>query len=75
MLVGNKADLTTEDQASRAVPLNYANDWALTQGIRSIEVDSLARDGPENALRLLVKNIWKLERLGMMDVKVVESKK
>ena len=75
VLVGNKADLTTEDQASRAVPLNYANDWALTQCIRSIEVDSLARDGPENALRLLVKNIWKLERLGMMDVKVVESKK
>ncbi|OSS48268.1 hypothetical protein B5807_07778 [Epicoccum nigrum] len=72
VLVGNKADLIIEDQASRAVPLNLANDWALTQGIRSIEVDSLARNGPESALRLLVKNIWKLEKLG---VKVVEGKK
>ena len=75
VLVGNKADLTTENQASRAVPRNLAEDWALTQGIRSIEVDSLARAGPESALELLVKNIWKLERLGLMSVKVVESKK
>jgi GTPase SAR1 family protein len=69
VLAGNKLDLAIAKPDTRAVGQSLAGEWAHTQGFRSIELDSLARSGPEQALKLLVKNIWKLEQLGLMDSK------
>lgn len=63
VLVGNKLDLVTTENESRAVSKSLADEWAQTQGMRSIEVDSLGREGPERALKLLVQNIKMIERL------------
>lgn len=63
VLVGNKLDLVVAGKESRAVGRSLAEEWAQTQGVRSIEVDSLGREGPESALKLLVKNIEKVARL------------
>lgn len=66
VLVGNKYDLVSSGQKDRAVSQNLADEWAQTQGITSIAVDSLAEVGPKSALKLLVKNVRKLERLGFI---------
>jgi Ras-related protein Rab-39B len=63
VLVGNKLDLVIAGNESRAVSKSLADEWAQTQGMRSIEVDSLRREGPERALKLLVQNIKMIERL------------
>ncbi|KAF9691787.1 hypothetical protein EKO04_010321 [Ascochyta lentis] len=63
VLAGNKLDLTTVGSGSREVSQSLAEDWAQTQRIRSIELDSLERGGPGDALKLLVRNIRKMERL------------
>ncbi len=69
VLVGNKQDLVATHNKITAVDPSLANEWAQTQGIRSIEIDSLTRAGPQSALKLLVLNIWKLERLGFMNTR------
>lgn len=71
VLVGNKYDLVSSGRKGSAVSQNLADEWAQTQGIRSIVVDSLAKFGPESALKLLVKNVQKLERLGLMEASSV----
>ncbi|KAF2996098.1 hypothetical protein E8E13_005037 [Curvularia kusanoi] len=73
VLVGNKIDLVNQTPMSRRVSQELANGWASTQGMNSIEVDSLAEDGPKSALRLLVKNIWKREKMGLMGPREVEK--
>lgn len=65
VLVGNKQDLACSKRASRVVSRDEADEWASSQGFRSVEVDSLSRAGPDIALQLLMKNIWKLEKLGL----------
>jgi GTPase SAR1 family protein len=69
VLAGNKLDLVNAKSDARTVDQFLAEDWAYTQGFRSIELNSLARSGPEQALKLLVKNVWKLEQLGLMKLK------
>ena len=69
VLAGNKLDLVNAKPDLRAVDQFLAEEWAYTQGFRSIELNSLARSGPEQALKLLVKNVWKLEQLGLMRLK------
>lgn len=69
LLVGNKRDLVPTHIGNRKASQNIAEEWAQMQGIRSIEVDSLARAGPERALKLLMKHVWRLEKLGLMEVK------
>ncbi|KAF2629313.1 P-loop containing nucleoside triphosphate hydrolase protein, partial [Macroventuria anomochaeta] len=63
VLVGNKLDLVDAGKESKAVGRTLAEEWAQSQGIRSIEMVSLEREGPESALKLLVENIKKVERL------------
>lgn len=73
VLAGNKLDLVIAGKEQRAVSQEQAEEWAHTQGFRSIELDSLARDGPERALELLLKNVWKLGRLGFMEMEEEEQ--
>lgn len=73
VLVGNKHDLVASDRARRAVSRDEADEWASSQGFRSVEMDSLAGAGPSSALQLLMKNIWKLEKLGLMELKAEEK--
>ncbi|KAJ4354866.1 hypothetical protein N0V95_003476 [Ascochyta clinopodiicola] len=63
VLAGNKLDLALIEPESREVSQGLAEEWAQTQRIRSVEMDSLERKGPEDALKLLVRNIRKTERL------------
>lgn len=60
VLVGGKVDLASE---SRQVDQILAEEWAQSQGIKSIEVDSLDQSDTEDAMKLLVRNIRKIERL------------
>ena len=46
VLAGNKLDIVGANTQRRKVSHSLAAEWAQTQGIRSIEVDSLAREGP-----------------------------
>lgn len=61
VLVGNKADLVSLNSERREVSRSLAEEWAGTQGLRSVEVDSLGRRGPDEALELLVRSIRKVE--------------
>ncbi|UPX21226.1 uncharacterized protein EKO05_0011420 [Ascochyta rabiei] len=63
VLAGNKLDLAIIEPGSREVSQILAEDWAQTQHIKSIEMDSLEREGPECVLKLLARNIRKTERL------------
>lgn len=69
VLAGNKLDLVIATPDARAVDRSLAEEWAYTQGFRNIELDSLARSGPEQALKLLVKNTWKLEQMDLIESK------
>lgn len=69
VLAGNKLDLVTAEKEGRAVSQSQAEEWVQTQGFRSTELDSLARNGPEQALKILVKSMWKLERSGLVEAK------
>lgn len=69
VLAGNKFDLVAAKLQPRAVSQSLAKEWAHAQGFRSVELDSLAKAGPEQTLKLLVKNIWKLEHLELMETK------
>ncbi|KAJ4986434.1 hypothetical protein SVAN01_08126 [Stagonosporopsis vannaccii] len=69
VLVGNKYDVVSSGQKDGAVSQNLADEWAQTQGFRSIVVDSLTEAGPESALRLLMKNVQKLERMGLLEAR------
>ncbi|KAJ4369439.1 hypothetical protein N0V86_009274 [Didymella sp. IMI 355093] len=73
VLAGNKLDLVTAKQEARAVSQALAEEWARSQGFRSTELNSLVRNGPEQALKLLVKNVWKLERLNLLVAKEEEQ--
>jgi small GTP-binding protein len=70
VLVGNKLDLVSSGQNSREVNQNLAEEWAQSQGMRCIEVDCLNREGPEESLKLVVKNIKKVERIERLESKV-----
>ena len=72
VLVGNRLDLVTAGKGTREVSQSLAEEWARTQGISSIEVHSLERKGPEDALKLLVTDIKKLESLEKSEAKAVE---
>ena len=73
VLVGNKADLVYTNKETREVSQSLAEEWAQTQGIKNIEVDSLERNGPDNALELLVRNIRKIKRLTGLQASGVEK--
>jgi GTPase SAR1 family protein len=73
VLAGNKLDLVTAKQEARAISPALAEEWARSQGFRSTELTSLVRTGPEQALKLLVKNVWKLERLDLLVAKEEEQ--
>lgn len=67
VLVGNKLDLITAGKESREVSQSQAEEWAQTQGFKNVEVDSLGRRGPEEALKLLVRNIKRVENLETLE--------
>lgn len=73
VLVGNKLDLVTTGKRTRKFSQSLAEEWARTQGISSIEVDSLERRGPEDALKLLVTDVKKVERLKNSGMKGAEA--
>ncbi|KAL1603236.1 hypothetical protein SLS59_004332 [Nothophoma quercina] len=63
VLAGNKLDLVESGVRVGAVDQSLAEEWAQTQGMRSIGIDSLGKEGPESALKLLVNNTHMIERL------------
>lgn len=73
VLVGNRLDLVATSKKAREVSQSLAEEWARTQGISSVEVDSLEKRGPEDALKLLVTDIRKFERFKNLEVKDVEA--
>ncbi|KAJ8112886.1 hypothetical protein OPT61_g4853 [Boeremia exigua] len=72
VLVGNKQDLVATGERISADSQTLACEWAQTQGFKSIGIDSLSKAGPQSALELLVKDIQKLERLGLLQARAEE---
>ena len=58
MLVGNKLDLTQQDENSREVPFEAAQQFAKDENLMFIETSALANNNVKDAFEILMQEIY-----------------